>query len=326
MIISKTPFRFGLFGGGTDLPSYANHFGGAVLNLTVNRYVYVTVHDRFEKGIRLSYSQTEIVLNRVELIHPIVRNSLDLLKLDDSLEITSISEIPSHGSGLGSSSSFTVGLLKTLNAHSGKNLDAITLAEQACHVEIGMCGQSIGKQDQYAAAIGGINLFQFNTNDSVTIEPVVLSQAEVEYLFSHFLVFYTGETRSATEMLNQQQNNLLSDNSVLSEFHKTKEFAFLGTELLRSLNVKALGELMNLAWRSKKKFSTNVSNAIVDVNYENALLQGAFGGKLLGAGGGGFFLYLAPVESHQQIIDSQVGYKHISIGYEPKGSQVIFQN
>jgi D-glycero-alpha-D-manno-heptose-7-phosphate kinase len=219
-----------------------------------------------------------------------------------------------------------VGLLKTLNSHSGKSLDAITLAEQACHVEIGMCGQSIGKQDQYAAALGGINLFQFNTNDSVTVERVELSQVAVEYLFSHILVFYTGETRSATELLNQQQTNLLSDDSVLSEFHKTKEFAFLGTELLRSLNVKALGELMDLAWRSKKKFSKNVSNPIVDVNYEKALIRGAFGGKLLGAGGGGFFLYLAPIESHQQIIDSQVGYTHISIGFEPNGSQLIFQN
>ena len=326
MIISRTPFRLGLFGGGTDLPTYANQFGGAVLNMTINRYVYVTVHTRFEPGIRLSYSQTEIVVRPSDLKHPIVRNSLNFLDVKDSLEITSISEIPSYGSGLGSSSSFAVGLLCALNAYYGDSKDSITLAEQACHVEINLCGQSIGKQDQYAAAVGGINLFHFNPDQSVGIEKLELGSKDLEKFFSHIILFYTGQTRSASELLSIQQDNLLNDPKVLAEFHKTKEFAYLGSRFLRTLDIEGFGQLMDVAWASKKNFSESISNAVIDRNYARAKSLGAYGGKLLGAGGGGFFMYVAPPELHRKIIESQVGFQQTPIGYEPLGSQVIFDN
>jgi D-glycero-alpha-D-manno-heptose-7-phosphate kinase len=326
MIISKTPFRLGLFGGGTDLPDYANIYGGAVLNLTIDKYVYVTLHEKFENGVRLSYSSTENASDRFMIKHPIVRNALGLLDENRPLEITSISEIPSYGSGLGSSSSFTVGLLSALNTYQKNNIDAVTLAEQACYVEVDLCEQRIGKQDQFAAAIGGVNFIQFNQDRSVLIEPIQLNQESIKLLFSHFLFFYTGITRSANELLYEQQENLKNDTLILEKFHTTKELAFTGAKLLRESNIEALGKLLNDAWNIKKGFSSDLSTDKIDSNYRNAISRGAFGGKLLGAGGGGFFLYVAPPEKHELITKSQEGYRRLSIDFEPKGSRIIFNN
>ena len=316
----------GLFGGGTDLPEYANSYGGAVLNLTINKYIYVTLHEKFENGIRLSYSRTENAPNRFQIEHPIVRNALSFLDENRPLEITSISEIPALGSGLGSSSSFTVGLLNVLNAYQKKNIDAVTLAEQACHVEVDLCEERIGKQDQFAAAIGGVNFIQFNQDRSVLLEPIHLNQESINHLFSHFLFFYTGITRSANELLNDQQTNLKNDNLILEKFHMTKELAFTGTKLLRESNIEALGKLLNDAWNIKKEFSSDLSTEKIDSNYRSAISCGAFGGKLLGAGGGGFFLYIAPPEKHELITKSQEGYRRLPIDFEPEGSRIIFNS
>jgi D-glycero-alpha-D-manno-heptose-7-phosphate kinase len=213
-----------------------------------------------------------------------------------------------------------------LNAYQNKNIDAVTLAEQACHVEVDLCEEKIGKQDQFAAAIGGVNFIQFNKDSSVLLEPIHLNQESIKHLFSHFLFFYTGITRSANELLNDQQTNLKNNNLILEKFHITKELAFTGTKLLRESNIEALGKLLDNAWNIKKEFSSDLSTEKIDSNYRNAISCGAFGGKLLGAGGGGFFLYIAPPEKHELITKSQEGYRRLSIDFEPEGSRIIFNS
>src|SRR6516164_3419549 len=205
MIISRTPLRVSFLGGGSDLPAYYRRHGGAVLSTAIDQSVYVTVSRKFDNAVRVSYSRTEEVASASEVAHPLVREALNLLGIEGGMEITSIADIPAKGTGLGSSSSFTVGLLNALHAYCGRHVPAEKLAQESCHIEIERCGEPIGKQDQYAAAFGGFNFIRFNPDDSVTVEPIICKRETIRQIQAHTIVFYTGITRSASSLLKQQQ-------------------------------------------------------------------------------------------------------------------------
>lgn len=326
MIITKTPFRVSLFGGGTDLPKYFSRFGGATLSFTIKRHMYITIHPKFNDGFRISYSQVEDVENIAGIKHEIARASLEMLEVDFPLEISSIAEIPSHGSGLGSSSSYTVGLLNAIETHKGSRLTPVRLAELATHVEVDLCSQPIGKQDQYAAAIGGGNFFEYNQNGSVTVTNLNHENKKINELFSRFLLFYTGVTRSASEQLIKQQKNMSNDSEVLHAFHQVKDMAYHGLDFFRLGELDEMGRLLDSAWHFKRKFDQNITNPQFELAYEIAKGKGALGGKILGAGGGGFFLFYAPPECHQEICSALPYFRQVDIEFEPLGSSVILEN
>jgi len=326
MIITKTPFRVSLFGGGTDLPKYFSRFGGATLSFTIKRHMYITIHPKFNDGFRISYSEVENVKSVAEIKHEIARASLQMLDVDFPLEISSIAEIPSHGSGLGSSSSFTVGLINAIEVHKGSRLTPVRLAELATHVEIALCKQPIGKQDQYAAAIGGGNFFEYNQNGSVTVTNLNHENKKIDQLFSRFLLLYTGVTRSASKQLIKQQKNMNKDSEVLHAFHQVKDMAYQGLNFFRQGEFDEMGVLLDSAWHFKRKFDQSVTNPKFELAYEIAKTKGALGGKILGAGGGGFFLFYAPSECHEDICSALPYFKRVDIEFEPLGSSVILEN
>ena len=326
MIITKTPFRVSLFGGGTDLPKYYSSFGGATLSFTIRRHMYITIHPRFNDGFRISYSQVEDVKNIAEINHTIARASLEMLEVDFPLEISSIAEIPSYGSGLGSSSAYTVGLINAIETYKGTQLTPVRLAELATHVEIDLCNEPIGKQDQYAAAIGGGNFLEYNQNGSVTVTNLNHEIDTINQLFGRFLLLYTGVTRSASKQLIKQQKNMNDSAEVLDAFHQIKDMAYQGLDLFRQGDLDAIGTLLDKTWHFKRKFDSNITNSRFELAYEIAKKNGALGGKILGAGGGGFFLFYAPPECHEDISSSLPYFKQVDIQFEPSGSSVILEN
>lgn len=252
MIISRTPLRMSFVGGGSDLPVFYRKFGGAVVSTAIDRFIYVTVNQKFDNRIRISYSRTEEAKSIDRIQHPLVREGLKLVGLDGGIEITSIADIPSKGSGLGSSSSFTVGLLNALHAYAGRHTGAEQLAREACEIEIERCGEPIGKQDQYAAAFGGLNLIQFNPDDSVSVEPVICQRETIRRLQARVLVFYTGITRSASVLLKQQNSVLASERQKCEVTRKLAALAHTLCAELRKDRVDAFGEIIHQGWLLKK--------------------------------------------------------------------------
>lgn len=321
MIISKTPFRVSFFGGGTDLEDYYKSNYGAVVSTTIDKYIYITVNKRFEDSIRVSYSKTEIVENVNEIQHPIVRNALKLVGIDGGIEITSIADIPAK-TGLGSSSTFTVGLLNALYAYKGIYASAEKLASEACKIEIEMLGEPIGKQDQYAAAYGGLNYIQFNSDDSVFVEPLICSKETKEYLNNNLMLFYTGMTRSTGEILKDQKKNTDSKHEVLTQMRDmTKSFKSV-ISVGKDLN--SIGKLLDNAWHLKKQMSNKISSGIIDEHYEKALINGALGGKILGAGGGGFLLLYCESHNQEKLKNVLSELNYVPIKFEGQGSKIIF--
>jgi len=324
MIISRTPLRMSLVGGGTDLPVFYRKYGGAVVSTAINQFVYITVNKKFDQRIRVSYSKTEEARSVERIRHPLVREAMKLLGLKGGVEITSIADIPARGSGLGSSSTFTVGLLHALHAYAERYASAEQLAREACEIEIQRCGEPIGKQDQYAAAFGGFNFIEFNPDDSVSVEPILCKRETLQRLQQNLLVFYTGIVRSASAILKDQQEIVLAEKSKQKMLCRMVELAReLKAELQRN-NLDAFGEIIHANWELKRSLTDQISTSQIDTWYQTARQRGAIGGKLLGAGSGGFMMFYAPPERHEAIMDGLKDLRRIDIRFEPQGSKIIF--
>jgi D-glycero-alpha-D-manno-heptose-7-phosphate kinase len=326
MIISQTPFRISFAGGGSDLPSYYGAHGGAVVSAAIDKFVYVTVSRKFDQSLRVSYSRTEEVENASQLQHPIVREGLAMLGLEGGLEITSVADIPSRGTGLGSSSSFAVGLMHALHAIQGRHVSSGQLADEACRIEIERCAEPIGKQDQYAAAFGGLNYIQFHTDGSVQVDPIALSSGSREALGRHFLMFYTGITRSASGILAGQSKALADENKKAEAMHQMVAYAAELRDALWKGNLEAMGRILHENWLLKRTLTAGISSGEIDGWYDRAMKAGALGGKLLGAGGGGFLLFYAPPEKHESITAALSDLRPIPFAMDPRGSRIIFVN
>jgi D-glycero-alpha-D-manno-heptose-7-phosphate kinase len=324
MIISKTPLRMSFVGGGSDLPVFYREFGGAVVSTAIDKFVYVTVNNKFDEKIRISYSKTEEAKTVERVKHPLVRESLKLLGISGGVEITSIADIPAKGTGLGSSSSFTVGLLNALHAFANRHAAADKLARESCEIEIGRCGEPIGKQDQYAAAFGGFSFIQFNQNDSVSVEPIICQRETLRQLENNLIVFYTGITRSASAILKTQQNAVASQKAKQKTMIKMVGLARELKAELQKNNLAAFGEIIHENWLLKRSLTSEVSNGAIDGWYSRARKAGAVGGKLLGAGAGGFLMFYAPQEKHEAVRRELKELRPVKFGFEPQGSKIIF--
>ncbi len=324
MIITRTPLRISFVGGGSDLPAFYEYERGAVVSTAIDKYIYVTVNPKFDHKIRVSYSITEIVDTVAELRHEMVRQAMPMLGIESGIEITSISDIPSEGTGLGSSSTYTVGLLNALYAYKGHMASAERLAREACEIEIERCGKRIGKQDQYIAAYGGLQYINFNSNGSVFTDPVICSRQTYQKLQDGLMMLYTGLTRSATDILVEQSNELQSDMTKRVVTRHMVRLADQLSEALRLNDVDAFGEVLHAGWTEKRKLASSISNTQIDDWYERARTAGAIGGKILGAGGGGFLLVYADPERHDDIRQALPELRHVPFKFSPQGSKVIY--
>lgn len=324
MIISRTPLRMSFVGGGSDLPVFYRRFGGAVVSTAINQFVYVTVNKKFDQRIRVSYSRTEDAASVARIRHPLVREAMKMLGINGGIEITSIADVPSKGTGLGSSSSFTVGLLHVLHAYSQRYAGAEQLASEACQIEIERCAEPIGKQDQYAAAYGGLNFIRFNPDDSVVVEPIICRRETIEQLQAQILTFYTGITRSASGILEQQQRAVASEKKKQKLMRRMVELAGELRRELQANRADALGEIIHEGWVLKRSLTPGISTGVIDEWYARARKAGAIGGKLLGAGAGGFLMFQAPRERHEAISRALNGLRQVDFRFEPQGSGIIF--
>jgi D-glycero-alpha-D-manno-heptose-7-phosphate kinase len=320
MIITQTPLRVGLVGGGTDLPDYYREHGGRVLNAAIDKYVYVVVKQRFDDDIYVNYSAKEIVSRVEDLQHELVREALHMTGIRGGLEITTLADIPSAGSGLGSSSAVTVGLLHALFAYQGRQVTAEELAERACAIEIDRCRKPIGKQDQYAAAFGGICDIHFGPGDRVVVDQLVLTPTVRRQVQDELLLFFTGTTRKADSILGEQTANIADR---LPQLEQLRDLAGEAANGLREGDVEALGVAINKSWAAKRELASGVSNAQIDEAVEAALAAGATGAKVTGAGGGGFLLVACPLENQRRVRDRLGDMRELPIKIEPFGSRVI---
>ncbi len=321
MIISQTPYRVSFAGGGTDLPAFYRKEPGAVLSVAINHHMYVTIHDRFEPTIRVSYSKTETAASLDEVQHDLVREAMRLVEIDDPLEITTIGDVPA-GTGMGSSSSLTVGLLNALHAYRNRVVGSPTLAEQACRIEIDILKKPIGRQDQYAAAFGGINYIRFNPDDTVDVEPVPCRAETLAELEKRILLVYTGQSRDANEILGRQSSGTGDRMEVLRQMRDLAGQMRLA--LTGDGDLDRFAELMEEGWQLKRSLGFGISNNRIDEMYETARKAGAVGGKLLGAGGGGFLLLMAPPWRHRAIREALSRPREIPFQIVRHGSRIIF--
>jgi D-glycero-alpha-D-manno-heptose-7-phosphate kinase len=320
MIITQTPLRIGLLGGGTDLPGYFREHGGRVLNCALDKYVYVIVKQRFDDDIYVNYSRKEIVSRVDDLEHELVREAMRMTGVTSGVEITTLADIPSAGSGLGSSSAVTVGLLHALFAYQGRQMSAEELAERACSIEIDHCGKPIGKQDQYIAALGGIRDMRFGPGDKVVAEELKLGAADRRALQQQIMLFYTGITRSADTILAEQNANVAT---TLPQLDLLRDLAGFAAERLRDGDMDAIGPVMRESWEAKRKLASGVSNGEIDRAISRALEAGASGVKLTGAGGGGFLLVICPVERQRAVRQSLADMRELPVKLDPLGSRVV---
>lgn len=311
-------------GGGTDLPSFYRKHGGLVISTTIDKYVFVAINRKFDDRIRVSYSVTEIVDAVEELKHPLVRTALEMRNIKNGVEITSIADIPSGGTGLGSSSSFTVCLLQVISAYKGEFCSPEALAEQASHIEIDLCGEPIGKQDQYAAAFGGLNLIEFRPDDTVAVTPVICKPEHLGTFESQVLCFYTGRTRSASNILREQSDLSRDSRSVIESLIAMKGLAKDFARSLYDGDMEAMGGALHDGWMLKRNLTSGISDSMIDHYYEAARKEGAYGGKVLGAGGGGFLMIQAPVDRHEAIVRALSDLKLVSLPFSTEGARIIF--
>lgn len=323
MILSKTPLRMSWVGGGSDLPAYYKEELGAVLSTSIDKYIYVALNPKFDGRIRLSYSKTEEVDFVNQIQHPIFREALLNTNINGGVEIASMADIPSQGSGLGSSSSFTVGLLNALYTYKNQYRSKESLANEACEIEILKCGEPIGKQDQYAAAYGGVNLIKFHSNETVSVEPVICSPKFIQNIEEHTLVFYTGRTRSASSILAQQSKDLLSQDRK-SLMRRMVQLAFDLRDEMQSNSITNFGEILNENWKLKSQLTKGITDSQIDTWYKEGIKNGASGGKLLGAGNGGFLMFFASPEKHDLIANSLSNLKRVKFGFDNSGAQIVF--
>ena len=324
MIISRTPLRISFVGGGSDLSAFYQQETGAVVSTAINKYMYITVNPKFDHMIRASYSRTEIVDSRDEVQHELIREALKMVGIEGAIEITSISDIPSQGTGLGSSSTYTVGLLNALYAYTGRLAGAERLAREACEIEIERCGLPAGKQDQYIAAYGGLKYIRFNPDDSVFTDPVIC-QPETRWLIQkRLLLLYTGLTRRSTGILAEQARNTESDVSKRDALRRMVALAAQLREALLQNDLDGFGEVLHAGWTEKRRLASGITGPDIEKWYKKARGHGAIGGKILGAGGGGFLLLYAPVKRHGEICQALPELRPIPFHFEPQGSKLIY--
>mgnify|MGYP001565291725 CR=1 FL=1 len=324
MIISKTPLRISFAGGGSDIGWFYEKFGGAVVSIAISKYIYITLNKKFDSKIRASYSQTEIVDRVDDLKHELIRESLKMAKIDGGIEITSISDIPSKGTGLGSSSSYTVGLLNALYAYKNRFVSAEKLARSACKVEIDVLDKPIGRQDQYIASYGGLRYFEFNPDSTVSTELIICKPETKKRLEESLLMLYTGLTRSSGLILKNQEESVSLDEKKIQMMVQMVEIARQMKEKLEKNNLKSFGELLHENWLLKRNLGDGITNTRIDEWYRIARSKGAIGGKITGAGGGGFLLLYAPKHTHSKIIRALADLKPLQFSLEPEGSKIIF--
>jgi D-glycero-alpha-D-manno-heptose-7-phosphate kinase len=324
MIISRSPLRITLGGGGTDLPSYYTEHEGFLIAAAINKYVYVTVMRPFKEGIYLKYSQLEQVVDVSEVQHPIIREALALMDFKTpQVEITTLTDIPA-GTGLGSSGSFTTALLKALYTHRRRHLHQGELAELACHIEMEKLREPIGKQDQYIAAIGGLTCFTFQRDHQVQARPLAVSMDTMFDLEDNLLLFFTGFSRSASSILQDQNERSKSkDGDMLSNLHYVKKLGLRSQIALESGNTTLFGELMHEHWEHKKRRSGRMSNPQIDQWYALGMSNGAIGGKLVGAGGGGFLMFMAKDRNRLRHAMANAGLEEVRFKFDFEGTKVV---
>ncbi len=327
MIITRSPLRVSLGGGGTDLPSYYREFGGFLVAAAIDKYVYITKHRTFQQEIIIKYSKLERVTSVDAIEHPIVREALKLVGVTDPhIELTSMADIPG-GTGLGSSGSFTTALLKALHAYKKSLVSPAELAEQACDIELNKLGEPIGKQDQYIAAIGGITAFTFHKDGRVDYRPCNISEETLFNLEDNLLLFFTGYSRSASAILKDQNDrSKKSDSAMLDNLHFTKELGYQSLAALEGGNLEEFARLMDVHWQRKKARSSGMSNAHINDWYDHAMANGALGGKLIGAGGGGFLMFYAHDKSRLRHAMRQKGLQEVRFRFDFEGTKVVAQN
>mgnify|MGYP001296710137 CR=1 FL=1 len=319
MIISRTPVRVSFCGGGTDLPAYytGSENGGLVTSMALAKHIHVTVNKRFDHSVRVGYSKTEIVDDFEELEHELVREAMRITGVTDSVEITTIADIPSRGTGLGSSSALTVGLLNALHTYAGRKPDAAQLADEACQIEIEILGQPIGRQDQYAAAFGGSNQIAFMPDDSVIVTPI---EIDARALAANYFLIYTGITRKAGDILAKQS---ASSEKKRSDLDILRQQATEVRIALESGNHSAVGKLLDASWQIKRTLVDGITGDTLDDLYSSVMELGTSGGKLLGAGGGGFFLFQGSPDIQSQLENL---YTLIPLEMDSDGSTIIFDD
>lgn len=324
MITARSPLRISLGGGGTDLSSYYKDHGGFLISAAIDKYVYVSIMRPFEEGIYLKYSQLENVHKVSDIEHPIIREALKLEKLrTPQVEITTLADIPA-GTGLGSSGSFTTALLKALYAHRKKHIHQEDLAKLACTIEIEKLNEPIGKQDQYIAAYGGISQFSFNKDETVDSKPLDISMDTLIGLEENLMLFFTGFSRSASKILKDQKDKSEKDDEeMLNNLHYVKDLGYRSKDALESGNLSHFGEIMHEHWLNKKKRSKGMSNKDIDIWYEAAIKNGAIGGKVVGAGGGGFLMFLANDRDKLRAKMRSFGLEEVRFKFDFEGTKIV---
>ncbi len=323
MIITRTPFRVSFIGGGSDLQSFYSKKDGAVLSTTINKYMYISSHPFFNrKAFQLKYSKTEQA-NRIDDIkHPILRETLRRFSINGGFEISSNADIPA-GTGLGSSSAFTVGLFHNIYTCQGQHVIKSRLAEDACDMEINILKAPIGKQDQYASAVGGLNLIEFLKDGSVMVEPIAISAEDNKALERNLLLFYTKSQRSASRIL-KKQTHFMADNDKFALVDEMLPYVYKLRDALFQKKFDYMGEVLDTGWQLKKKITGEISNAEIDNYYRVAIKAGAIGGKLLGAGGGGFLLFYCPLKKQASLRKAMRGLFELKFALDHEGSKIIY--
>jgi len=325
MIITRTPFRVSFAGGGSDLKEYYLKYGGSVLSVSINKYVYLSMHPYFNsKQFFLKYSENELVDNIGDIKHKIIRQVLDDYKIK-GIDFNSSADIPS-GTGLGSSSAFTSGLTTLCNAYSGIYMNNEDIASYACDVEINKLGEPIGKQDQYACSVGGLNFIKFNQDNTVLIEKILLKPDKLYELENNLLMFYLGSTRSASKILSEQRKNTIDNQQKIESLHKMVNLSKELKVELQNSNIDSMGDILHRGWIYKKELASQISNEKIDYYYDLALKSGATGGKLLGAGGSGFLLFYVPNEEQESVRKALSDLEELSFNFDKEGTRVIYYN
>lgn len=325
MIITRTPFRISFAGGGSDLKNYYEKFGGSVLSVSINKYIYLSMHPYFDKnGYLLKYAKTEQAKTLEEIQHPIIKAVFAKYGIQ-GVDFNSSADIPS-GTGLASSSAFTCGLINLCNVYTDKYMNKEEIASEACKIEIEDLKEPIGKQDQYACACGGLNFISFHKCGSVDVEKLYLQNDAYHVLEKNLLMFYTGQTRAAGSILAEQKKNTTDDEAKIKNLHKMVALSKdLRTELLRG-NTNAMGEVLHAGWMYKKELASGISNPMIDEAYDLAIENGASGGKLLGAGGGGFLLFYVQEQYRNKVRKALNKLKEIDFKFDNKGTNIVYYN
>lgn len=325
MIISRAPVRFSLGGGGTDLPGYSSRFGGFLVSAAIDKYIYVTANKRFHRDIRLAYSKTEIVPSVDRIEHPIFREALRLTGIESSIELTSVADLPAN-SGLGSSSAFTVALLNALHTYKREFVSSEKLAEEACAIEIERLGEPIGKQDQYISAFGNVTAFTFEPGGTVSVEPVPVRDEVLDELESNLVIIWSGIERPARIVLSEQGQRLRElEPPVIESMHRIKEMGYETYKILVSGDLDRYGELLHSHWMHKRKLASKMTDSVIDEHYEAARKAGAIGGKLMGAGGGGFFMFYVRPQDRRRVLETMNarGLRPLRFRFDMDGARIM---